>query len=107
MLLQAKIVLAIAVLVLCCLSFETVVSNPVDSSGTSEIALNRTRRSRETHGCHKGYCWSYCSSLGFDHGYSDEWCYTTEGSSQSYNYVKCDYNTQCLEDWKCGGPCTL
>lgn len=84
MVFQPKIVLAIAVLVLCCFSFQTV-------------------NGRETFGCHKGYCWSYCSA--FSAVEYSEWCYTTKTHSQSYQYVPCKSQDDCEHYWHCGGPC--
>lgn len=56
------------------------------------------------HGCHKGYCWAYCNATGLG---LKEWCYTTKGSSQDYNYVKCTKLSECAPHWKCAGPCTV
>ncbi|XP_008180795.1 uncharacterized protein LOC100168737 [Acyrthosiphon pisum] len=51
-------------------------------------------------GCHKNYCWSYCS-LG------NQWCYTTKTYSQSFEYVSCTRDDECNGCWKCAGSCTL
>jgi hypothetical protein len=48
-------------------------------------------------GCENGWCWSYC-----DFG----WCYTTEGGTQSGDYVKCTRERDCKPDWHCGGACS-
>lgn len=57
----------------------------------------------EKGGCYKGLCWAYCGlSLS-----SLDWCYTTESYSQSYEYVTCEYNSDCNLCWRCAGSCTL
>lgn len=110
----AKIVLVAFVLILCSITFETVAgqptSNPVEESDSSVVALNRSKRGRDTYGCHKGYCWSYCRALdylSFTDIPNNEWCYTTKTHSQSYQYVKCNSMGDCNPDWSCGGPCAL
>lgn len=60
------------------------------------------------YGCHKGYCWSYCTAAGTVlFGIKNEWCYTTKGSTQDRNYIKCSSSSDCDACWKCGGPCAL
>ena len=62
----------------------------------------------DEYGCHKGYCWSYCSGAGtLLFGITKEWCYTTMGRSQDHKYVKCTSDDDCDACWKCAGPCTL
>lgn len=56
------------------------------------------------YGCYKGYCWSECTGAGWPFY---EWCYTTRGSSQDYNYVKCNKNVKCKSSWNCAGSCTI
>ncbi|KAJ8652040.1 hypothetical protein O0I10_012349 [Lichtheimia ornata] len=59
-------------------------------------------------GCHKGSCWSRCAGAGrAAKSYLNlyEWCYTTKGSSQDYNYVSCEKNEDCCSTWSCAGPC--
>ncbi|CAO3640669.1 unnamed protein product [Cunninghamella echinulata] len=58
-------------------------------------------------GCWKGRCWSHCAGAGTFLSGVDEWCYTTRGSSQDYNYVYCNSNNDCDNTWHCAGPCTL
>lgn len=56
------------------------------------------------YGCLRGYCWSYC------HGafpWDSDWCWTTRGRSQDYNYVECENNFDCNGCWSCAGPCTI
>lgn len=55
-------------------------------------------------GCHKGYCWAYCHAVL---GNEREWCYTTRGSSQDYNYVGCSRDSDCDGCWKCAGACSI
>lgn len=66
---------------------------------TSVIAQAADQSCREF-GCHKNYCWSYCS-LG------NQWCYTTKTYSQSFAYVSCTKDEDCNGCWKCAGSCTL
>ncbi|OAQ29354.1 hypothetical protein K457DRAFT_125842 [Linnemannia elongata AG-77] len=56
-------------------------------------------------GCHKGYCWAGCAS-GVPFAFN-EWCYTTRGRSQDYNYVSCSNDNECSMDWRCAGSCTV
>lgn len=59
-------------------------------------------------GCHKGYCWTSCTGAGaYIAGDNKEWCYTTKGRSQDYQYVKCSRDRGCISTWKCAGPCSL
>jgi len=51
-------------------------------------------------GCYRGYCRSTCS-------FGKNWCYTTDGNSQSYTYQKCVNDFDCEWDDNCGGPCTV
>ena len=51
-------------------------------------------------GCYNGKCWSYCS-------FGSNWCYTTKGHTQDYNYVYCGKDRECMPDWHCAGPCTI
>ncbi|KAG2218768.1 hypothetical protein INT45_012988 [Circinella minor] len=59
------------------------------------------------HGCYDGYCWSEC--LGFGHVANvvalNEWCYTTKGRSQDFNYVRCTTDEECCPSWSCAGAC--
>lgn len=55
-------------------------------------------------GCHKGYCWAYCHAVL---GHNREWCYTTRGSSQDYNYVGCSSDADCGGCWKCAASCAV
>ncbi|KAI9241275.1 MAG: hypothetical protein BYD32DRAFT_77782 [Podila humilis] len=55
-------------------------------------------------GCHKGYCWAGCVAVS---PFGGEWCYTTKGYSQDYQYVKCSSADECNSNWKCAGPCAL
>lgn len=57
----------------------------------------------DDYGCRKERCWSSCSATIFP----NEWCYTTKGRSQDYNYVKCEYTGDCEYYWKCAGPCSI
>lgn len=59
---------------------------------------------RKDAGCTRGYCCSPCTS-GWPWAQGSEWCYTTEGRSQDYNYVKCTHDDECDPMWKCAGPC--
>jgi len=54
----------------------------------------------ENCGCIRGWCWSYCS-------FGANWCYTTKGSSQDRNWVKCTKHRECMPDWHCAGACTV
>lgn len=66
---------------------------------TTIIAKAADQSCRE-YGCHKGYCWTYCS-IG------SQWCYTTKTYSQSYKYERCTEDSDCNGCWKCAGPCTV
>ncbi|VVC32110.1 Hypothetical protein CINCED_3A016102 [Cinara cedri] len=70
------------------------------TGGLVSVISRAADQSCREFGCHKNYCWSYCS-LG------NQWCYTTKTYSQSYNYVSCTKDEDCNGCWKCGGPCTL
>lgn len=65
----------------------------------------------ENFGCHKGYCWARCiGALGGTATPKDshqEWCYTTKGYSQDFQYVGCQQDSDCDGCWKCAGSCTL
>lgn len=55
----------------------------------------------------KCYCWARClGALGTD-ARGKEWCWTTKGRSQDYNYVECAGPSDCNGCWKCAGACTL
>lgn len=54
-------------------------------------------------GCLNGRCWSYCG-VSLTGG---EWCYTTKGYSQDFNYVSCSNADDCNGCWKCAGSCTV
>lgn len=54
-------------------------------------------------GCHKGFCWSFCDATAIN----GEWCYTTKGRSQDFNYVECSRDDECNRCWKCAGSCTI
>lgn len=68
--------------------------------GLTSIISRAADQSCREYGCHKGYCWAYCS-IG------SQWCYTTKSYSQSYKYVQCSGDGDCDGCWKCGGPCTV
>ncbi|KAG2218677.1 hypothetical protein INT45_013343 [Circinella minor] len=59
------------------------------------------------HGCYNGYCWSECQGAGTALAGANEWCYTTEGRSQDFNYVKCTNDEECCPSWHCAGSCTV
>ena len=64
-------------------------------------------------GCYKGYCWARCKGFMYTFalplmGYKDqEWCYTTKGYSQDFQYVSCKEKSECDCEWRCAGSCTL
>lgn len=61
-------------------------------------------------GCSKGYCWSNCAGFGqmtVTSLFTHDWCYTTRGRSQDYNYVRCESKSDCDPCWKCAGSCTV
>lgn len=70
------------------------------AGGLTTVISKAADQSCREFGCHKGYCWSYCS-LG------NQWCYTTRTYSQSYKYVSCSTDNDCNGCWKCAGPCTV
>jgi len=51
-------------------------------------------------GCFRGYCRSTCS-------FGKNWCYTSDGNSQSSTYQKCNTDLDCEWGDNCGGPCTV
>lgn len=57
-------------------------------------------------GCKNDKCWSRCVGFAAIFPYIYEWCYTTKGRSQDYNYIKCSSESDCDPCWKCGGPCS-
>lgn len=63
----------------------------------------------EDFGCHKGYCWTKCDGAGnvwtAFHGL--EWCWTTKGGSQDFQYVTCNSNADCDRIWNCASSCTV
>jgi len=89
----------------------------------SVLTIIHTKEVNVGYGCTKdGYCWSYCAGAAwFAHGlpllvraleepatkFAGEWCYTSPGKSQSYQYQKCKHFAQCDPNWSCAGPCTL
>jgi len=70
---------------------------PPDSCGPGD-------GSGHPYGCHKGYCWTRCYAT---EPWLREWCYTTKGYSQDFNYVKCNVGDDCCRCWKCAGACTV
>ncbi|KAF9574974.1 hypothetical protein EC968_004734 [Mortierella alpina] len=81
----------------------------IADSGPTKVACNadclrRCGQNLYNFGCSKGYCWSGCSSFGLL-PINTEWCWTTRGSSQDRNYVRCSSDDECSNDWHCGGPC--
>lgn len=62
------------------------------------------------YGCYYGYCWAGCHAIwgasvvgALSGRRSGEWCYTKE----SYDYVKCESMSDCSNEWKCAGPCSI
>lgn len=124
-------IFVLLVLIACCISWQAVGGNPhtISDIEHTEVASNKKKRDlgasavvaaifgiglismsisnqnkcSVTAGCHKSYCWAWCG-VNLSGG---EWCYTTKIHSQSYKYVSCEYDYDCDECWKCGGPCTL
>ncbi|KAF0767206.1 Uncharacterized protein FWK35_00011439 [Aphis craccivora] len=70
------------------------------AGGLVSVISRAADQSCREFGCHKNYCWSYCS-LG------NQWCYTTKSYSQSFEYVPCTRDDECNGCWKCAGSCTL
>lgn len=68
--------------------------------GLTSIISRAADQSCRDFGCHKNYCWAYCS-IG------NQWCYTTKSYSQSFEYVNCTKNEDCNGCWKCAGSCTV
>merc|ERR1712048_197475 len=65
--------------------------------------MNSYCYSSENWGCHKGYCWSYCTNgLG---GWP--WCYTTADGYNGGNYAYCRRDSDCECTWSCAGACSL
>ncbi|PPQ95594.1 hypothetical protein CVT26_008622 [Gymnopilus dilepis] len=62
------------------------------------------RCSTNVGGCYNGWCWASCVT-GVPLVEGHEWCYTTRGYSQDYNYIRCSHNEDCDVNWKCAGPC--
>eukprot|EP01024_Parvocaulis_polyphysoides_P073916 TRINITY_DN9536_c0_g1_i12.p5 TRINITY_DN9536_c0_g1~~TRINITY_DN9536_c0_g1_i12.p5 ORF type:complete len:103 (+),score=4.94 TRINITY_DN9536_c0_g1_i12:108-416(+) len=58
---------------------------------------------KNDYGCYNGYCWAECDALPL----INEWCYTTETHSQSFQYVTCNSDDDCCSMWKCAGSCTV
>ncbi|CAO3640665.1 unnamed protein product [Cunninghamella echinulata] len=61
----------------------------------------------EAFDCWEGRCWTYCTAVGHVIPGAEEWCYTTKSSSQDYNYVDCNADSECQRNWSCAGPCTV
>lgn len=60
----------------------------------------------ERGGCYNGKCWAGCRAIVGDHD-GGEWCYTTQGNSQDYQYIPCSIDFECHKCWKCAGPCAV
>lgn len=71
--------------------------------GLASMSIANANKCSATAGCHKGKCWAWCGVSMTD----GEWCYTTKTYSQSFEYVPCEYDSDCNECWKCAGSCTL
>lgn len=54
-------------------------------------------------GCYQGYCWAGCDATAVN----NEWCYTTRGYSQDYQYIRCSRDSECSDCWACAGACTV
>lgn len=73
------------------------------SIGLASMSISNSRKCSATAGCFNGFCWAWCG-VSLTGG---EWCYTTKTYSQSFNYVSCQYDSDCDECWKCAGSCTI
>lgn len=99
---------AFMLLILCVSDIRLVLAGPIIGEAVigvtlAAVAIANSQQCSEVAGCYKGYCWAYCGlSLG-----SGDWCYTTKTYSQSYEYIRCDDDSQCDKCWKCAGPCSL
>ena len=66
----------------------------------------------ETYGCHKGYCWTKCIGGELTPFFGrlvagTEWCWTTKGPSQDFQYVRCNNDDDCCQYWHCASSCTI
>lgn len=97
----------------CVLVVLSVIGNDVSGNPQVKEVLNVLRDVKdavknsggcsEDAGCHNGYCWAWCGlSLS-----NAEWCYTTEGSTYDFQYVRCQRDSDCQKCWRCAGPCAL
>lgn len=71
--------------------------------GLASMSIANSNKCSAIAGCNKGYCWAWCGVSLTD----GEWCYTTKSYSQSFEYVPCQYDSECDECWKCAGSCTI
>lgn len=111
---QVKFIFAIAVLiVLCCNSFDLVHGLPSgdlepvnDETGNSNLTrVDRAAKGcNDRGGCYNGKCWAGCDAVLFG---DKEWCYTTKGNSQDYQYIGCSRDHECSKCWKCAGACSV
>lgn len=97
--------------------------DPIEDTELAELGREKRESCGWKYGCHKGYCWSNCkggfgvlgkvnnksNSLNLNRsnnsahltlllvydGDGPEWCYTTRGRSQDFQYVRCTKNSQC------------
>merc|ERR1712048_729834 len=77
------------------------VASHIESSLGKWGKMNSYCYSSENWGCHKGYCWSYCTNgLG---GWP--WCYTTP--RRGGDYKRCTRDSDCSCSWPCAGACSL
>ncbi|KAJ6644239.1 Allergen Tha p 2 [Pseudolycoriella hygida] len=87
----------------------------VYSVGASDSAVyqsyweTRTEPDKDhnNYGCFKGKCWSKCSTTFVSIISEYEWCYSTKGNSQDFQYVACETYNTCNPKWKCAGSCTV
>lgn len=81
----------------------TVVVAALYGVGLASMSISNANKCSATAGCFNGYCWAWCGVSLTD----GEWCYTTKTYSQSFEYVQCEYDSDCDECWKCAGSCTI
>lgn len=111
---QAKFTFVfLALVVLWYNQFELVYGKPAEvelengepTNNATRVARQLYHQCNEKWGCHNGYCWAGCQAIAAIS--QKEWCYTTRGHSQDYQYVTCQGMGDCDACWNCAGPCTL
>lgn len=94
-------------------SFRTQLVRDMENMRTELAETNKANKHiidcKKENGCYNGYCCKPCNgaSVIFFWVAGEEWCYSTRGRSQDYNYVRCNDDADCDPNWHCAGPCAI